>query len=230
MKAILGEKLGMGQIFTPEGKATPSTLIKAGPCPIVQVKTREKDGYPAVQIGYGAVKKVSKPLAGHFNKAKVKPVRFLREFRQERTKDSAVEYRPGNEVKVDIFKGGEYVEVTGISKGKGFQGGVKRWGFKGGPGSHGSMQHRAPGSIGASSFPSKVVKGHHMAGHMGAERVTVQNLKVVKVIPEKDLLVVKGAVPGPRGGLLLIRQSPREIREPKAPPPPAKLTRKVKKR
>ncbi|RDV83363.1 50S ribosomal protein L3 [Ammonifex thiophilus] len=204
MKGILGKKLGMTQYFTPAGEAMAVTVIKAGPCVVVQTKNREKDGYEAIQVGFEEVPehRVNKPLRGHFARAGLKPLRYLREFRVP----DASAYTVGQEIKVDIFSPGEKVDVTGISKGKGFAGGIKRHGFSRGPMSHGSKYHRRPGSLGAKG-PARVFKGRKLPGHMGMERVTVQNLEVVKVDPERNLLVVKGAVPGPRGGLLIIRQA-----------------------
>ncbi|MDE2484240.1 MAG: 50S ribosomal protein L3, partial [candidate division NC10 bacterium] len=181
------------------------TIIEAGPCPVVQRKTIGTDGYEAIQIGYQAerkAKKVTKPLKGHFDKAKVAPQKHLGEFHLE--SPESTKYAVGQVLTVGLFEPGEKVRVTGITKGKGFQGGVKRWGYRGGPETHGSMFHRAPGSIGASSFPSRVFKGHHMPGRMGSDTMTVKGLKVVKVIPEQNLVLVKGAVPGPAGGLVTI--------------------------
>lgn len=204
-KGILGKKLGMTQLFDEEGRLIPVTVIEAGPCAVVQKKTVENDGYNAVQIGFLDQKerRVNKPLKGHFDKAKVGYKRFLREFRL----DNVDELNVGDEIKVDIFEVGERVDVTGTSKGKGFQGAIKRWGSRRGPMSHGSHYHRGVGSLGAASDPSKVMKGKKLPGHMGAERVTVQNLDVVKVDVEKNLLLVKGAVPGPKGGLLMIKNT-----------------------
>ena len=203
---LLGKKVGITQLFNDSGDAVPVTIIEAGPCPVVQQKTiGGTDGYEAIQIGYQAerkAKKVTKPLKGHFDKAKVAPQRHLREFRLEPPESS--NYAVGQMLTVGLFEPGEKVQVTGITKGKGFQGGVKRWGYRGGPKTHGSMFHRAPGSIGASSFPSRVFKGHHMPGRMGTDTVSVKGLKVVKVIPEQNLVLVKGAVPGPAGGLVAI--------------------------
>jgi large subunit ribosomal protein L3 len=194
----------MTQIFDEKDKVIPVTVIEAGPCVVTQIKTPEIDGYAAVQLGYGDIeeRKVNKPLMGHFARAKVKPKRHLAEFRTEKP----VEYQIGDELKVDIFEVGKKADITGVSKGKGFAGVVKRWGFRGGPGSHGSHFHRAPGSIGAAATPSKVAKGRKMPGHMGNERVTVKNLEIVKVDPEQNLLFVKGAIPGARGSLVLIKQ------------------------
>lgn len=202
---LIGKKVGMTQLFDENGKAVPVTVIEAGPCPVVQRKTAGNDGYEAIQIGFRSepkAKKVTKPLKGHFDKAKVAPMKHLKEFRLE--SPETAEYAVGQVLTVALFQVGEKVRVTGVTKGKGFQGGVKRWGYLGGPETHGSMFHRAPGSIGASSFPSRVFKGHHMPGRMGGETTTIKGLKVVKVIPEQNLVLVRGAVPGPSGGLLAI--------------------------
>ncbi len=194
----------MTQVFDREGRAVPVTVVEAGPCTIVQKKALDKDGYEAIQLGYLAVKpkRVSKPLSGHFSKAKVPPMRHLQEMRLH----SAAEYQIGQTLTVSLFAEGEEVVVTGTSKGRGFQGGVKRWGYRGGAKSHGSMFHRAPGSIGASSFPSRVFKGHHMPGRMGGEQVTVHGLHVVRRDADRNLLLIRGAVPGPQGGLLTVRK------------------------
>jgi large subunit ribosomal protein L3 len=202
---LLGKKVGMTQLFNESGVAVSVTIIEAGPCPVVQQRTISTNGYEAIQIGYQAerkAKKVTKPLKGHFDKAKVAPQKHLREFRLESPEIS--KYAVGQILTVGLFEPGEKVRVTGVTKGKGFQGGVKRWGYRGGPETHGSMFHRAPGSIGASSFPSRVFRGHHMPGRMGSDTMTVKGLKVVKVIPEQNLLLVSGAVPGPAGGLVTI--------------------------
>lgn len=202
---LLGQKLGMTQLFDDSGNAVPVTIIEVGPCPVVQRKTIGTDGYEAIQIGYKAerkARKVTKPLKGHFDKANVAAQKHLREFRLEPQESS--EYSVGQILTVGLFEPGEKVRVTGITKGKGFQGGVKRWGYLGGPETHGSMFHRAPGSIGASSFPSRVFKGHHMPGRMGTDTASVKGLKVVKVIPEQNLVLLKGAVPGPAGSLVTI--------------------------
>lgn len=202
---LLGQKLGMTQLFDDSGNAVPVTIIEAGPCPVVQRKTIGTDGYEAIQIGYKAerkARKVTKPLKGHFDKANVAAQKHLREFRLEPQESS--EYSVGQILTVGLFEPGEKVRVIGITKGKGFQGGVKRWGYLGGPETHGSMFHRAPGSIGASSFPSRVFKGHHMPGRMGTDTASVKGLKVVKVIPEQNLVLLKGAVPGPAGSLVTI--------------------------
>ena len=203
---IIGIKLGMTQVFAQDGTSVPCTVLQAGPCVVVQRRTAQKDGYEAVQLGlveFVKPQRINRPMTGHFKKAGVPPLRLLREFRLE---ESADETKVGDRVLVGRFAPGEIVDVTGVSKGKGFQGGVKRWHFRGGDETHGSMHHRAPGGIGASSFPSRVWKGQHFPGHMGHERVTVKNLRVVKVDSEENLLLVRGAVPGPTGGYLLIRK------------------------
>jgi len=202
---LIGKKVGMTQLFDENGKVVPVTVIEAGPCPVVQRKTAASDGYEAIQIGFWPqlkAKRVTRPMRGHFEKVKVAPQKHLREFRLESAAPAS--YTVGQVLTVALFEVGEKVRVTGTSKGKGFQGGVKRWGFRGGPETHGSMFHRAPGSIGASSFPSRVFKGHHMPGRMGGALTTVKGLKVVKIIPEQNLLLVRGAVQGPAGGLLTI--------------------------
>lgn len=202
---LLGQKLGMTQLFDDSGNAVPVTVIEAGPCPVVQRKTIGTDGYEAIQIGYKAepeIRKITKPLKGHFAKVNVAAQKHLREFRLE--PEESAQYSVGQILTVDLFEMGEKVRVTGITKGKGFQGGVKRWGYLGGPETHGSMFHRAPGSIGASSFPSRVFKGHHMPGRMGTDTASVKGLKVMKIIAEQNLVLVKGAVPGPAGSLIII--------------------------
>jgi large subunit ribosomal protein L3 len=203
---ILGIKLGMTRVFAEDGTAVPCTVMQAGPCVVVQRRTKQKDGYDAVQLGlveFVKPQRISKPMTGHFKKADVAPLRWLREFRLDESSD---ETKAGDRVLVERFAPGEYVDVTGVSKGKGFQGGVKRWHFRGGDETHGSMFHRAPGGIGASSFPSRVWKGQHFPGHMGHERVTVKNLRIVKVDNDDNLLLVRGAVPGPQGCYLMIRK------------------------
>lgn len=204
-KGILGRKHGMTQIFDEKGEVIPVTVIEAGPCVVVQKKTVETDGYNAIQVGFGDVKekRLTKPLIGHFKKAGVLFKRYLREFRL----DDISGYEVGSEIKVDIFKPGDRVDVTGISKGKGFAGVVKRYGANRGPMSHGSKYHRRVGSMGATTDPGRTFKGKIMPGHMGHERVTIQNLEVVKVDPELNLLLVKGSVPGPKGSLLIIKDS-----------------------
>ena len=202
---LIGKKVGMTQLFDENGKVVPVTVIEAGPCPVVQRKTAASDGYEAIQIGFWPqlkAKRVTRPMRGHFENAKVAPQKHLREFRLGPAAPSG--YTVGQVLTVALFEVGEKVRVTGTSKGKGFQGGVKRWGFRGGPATHGSMFHRAPGSIGASSFPSRVFRGHHMPGRMGGALTTVKGLKVVKIILEQNLLLVRGAVQGPAGGLLTI--------------------------
>ncbi|HOO12386.1 MAG TPA: 50S ribosomal protein L3 [Bacillota bacterium] len=205
VKGILGRKLGMTQVFDENGNIIPVTVIKAGPVKVVQKKTVESDGYSAIQVGFEDVKpaRVNKPIKGHFEKSGVEYKRVLREFRIENPED----YEVGQEIKVDTFKEGEKVDVAGTSKGKGFQGVIKRWGQGRGPMAHGSKYHRGVGSMGGSSSPSRTFKGKKMPGRMGGERVTVQNLEVVKVDPEHNLMLLKGAVPGPKGGLLVIRNS-----------------------
>jgi len=203
---LVGRKVGMTQIFDENGAAVPVTVIEAGPCPVVQKKTVASDGYEAIQIGFRSEAKaarLTKPVRGHFDKVQVPYQRHLREIR---LRGGEGEFQVGQVLTVSLFAAGDTVRITGISKGKGFQGGVKRWGYKGGPKTHGSMFHRAPGSIGASSYPSRVFRGHHLPGHMGAARLTVRGLTVVSVDPEKNLVLVRGAVPGPTGGLLTIRK------------------------
>jgi large subunit ribosomal protein L3 len=207
VNGILGIKLGMTQVFADDGACVPCTVLQAGPCVVVQRRTAEKDGYDAVQLGlveFIKPQRLTKPLTGHFKKAGVAPMRFVREVRME---DSKEETKPGDRVLVDAFTIGEYVDVTGVSKGRGFAGGVKRWHYRGGDATHGSMFHRAPGGIGASSFPSRVWKGQHFPGHMGHERVTAKNLRVVKVDAEENLLFVRGSVPGPNGSYIMVRKS-----------------------
>ncbi|MCC5912588.1 MAG: 50S ribosomal protein L3 [Clostridiaceae bacterium] len=205
MKGLIGKKVGMTQVFNEDGVVVPVTVIEVQPNVVAQVKTNEKDGYNAVQIGYDVVKEknVNKPLKGHFDKAGVAPQRRLREFRGE----NVGEFTAGQEIKADIFQVGEKVDITGISKGKGFQGVIKRHGQSRGPMSHGSRYHRRPGSMGASAYPGRVFKGKKLPGHMGAVQVTVQNLEVVKIDAERNALLVKGAVPGPKKGLLIIKET-----------------------
>lgn len=199
---LLGKKLGMTQVFD-ESRLTPVTVIEAGPCRVVTIKTKERDGYEAVQLSYGEVKerKLSKAELGHLKKQQAPASRVLREF------EKAGEATVGESVTVSMFKKGDWVDVVGISKGKGFQGVVRRHNYAGGPESHGSMFHRHPGSMGASSYPSRVWKGKTLPGHMGAERVTVQRLKVVDSRPEENLLFVRGAIPGATNGLIVVRKS-----------------------
>lgn len=204
-KAILGRKLGMTQIFDENGRVIPVTVIKAGPCVVVQKKTAENDGYDAVQVGFEEIREklVNKPMKGHFEKANVKPLRFVKEFRLEDVSGLEV----GSEIKADTFVVGEKVDVTGTSKGKGFQGVIKRWNANRGPMTHGSKYHRSVGSMGASSDPSRTFKGKKMPGHMGAKKSTMLNLTVAKVDAERNLILIKGAVPGPKKGLVIIRDS-----------------------
>lgn len=204
MKMIIGRKVGMTQIFK-DNKAIPVTIIKAGPCVVVQKKTVETDGYNALQLGFEEIpeRKVNKPLLGHFKKFGVKPFRILKEFRVE----NVDEFEIGQEINVSMFKEGDVVDVTGWSKGRGFAGAMKRWGFRGGPKSHGSKFHRQLGSVGQHTEPAKIWKGKKMPGRYGNERVTIRNLEVVEVDTENNLLVVRGGVPGARGGLLLIRSA-----------------------
>jgi large subunit ribosomal protein L3 len=206
VNGIIGKKLGMTQIFAPDGTVTPVTVIKAGPCVVVQRKTVSTDGYEAVQLGLveeKAPKAVNKPMKGHFEKAGIPPTRILREFRLEDATEVVV---VGDKILVDQFVANDTVEIIGTSKGRGFAGVIKRHGFHGGRATHGSMFHRAPGSIGASAYPSRVIKGTRMPGHMGVERKTVKNLKVVQVNAEENLILIKGAIPGPTGAYLLIKK------------------------
>lgn len=205
MKKILGRKLGMTQIFTEDGTVIPVTVIEAGPMKVVQKKSADKDGYNAIQVGFGEVKekRVNKPLKGHFGKADVELKRVLREIRVE----NADQYEIGQEIKADVFSTGDKVDVIGVSKGKGYQGVIKRHNQHRGPMTHGSKYHRGIGSMGASAYPARIFKNKKMPGHMGHERVTVQNLEVIRIDAEKNFILVKGAVPGPKGGLITIRES-----------------------
>lgn len=204
---IIGKKIGMTQVFRPDGQVVPVTLLKAGPCVVVQRKTPARDGYDAVQLALiEKARKPSKPAAGHLKKAGLEGgARFLREFRLK----GGADLKPGDRVLVDQFRPNEKVDVTGVSKGRGFAGVVRRHGFGGGDATHGSMFHRAPGSIGASSYPSRVFPGTRMGGHMGAAQVTVRNLEVIDVDPDDHVLMVKGAVPGPNGGYVIVRRAKR---------------------
>ena len=208
-KAILTTKVGMTQIFNEDGVLTPVTVLQAGPCVVTQVKTEENDGYSAVQVGFVDKKEkgINKPQKGHFDKAGVAPKRFVREFRFE----NAEEYTVGQEIKADIFAAGDKIDATATSKGKGYAGGIKRHGLKSGPSAHGSKYHRHAGSNGACSDPSKVFKGKHMPGHMGSEQVTVQNLEIVRVDTENNLLLVKGAVPGPKKSMVTIKETVKSL-------------------
>jgi len=212
---ILGRKIGMTQIFRPDGQVVPVTLLKAGPCAVVQRKTPATDGYDAVQLGlveFVKPKRLNKPKTGHLKKAGVEGAKFVREFRLERhegdqDRPASGDFKPGDQVLVTDFKPTDKVDVIGVSKGRGFAGLVKRHNFRGGDATHGSMFHRAPGSIGASSFPSRVLPGMRMAGHMGHAQVTVRNLEVIDVDADDNVLVVKGAVPGPNGGYVVVRRA-----------------------
>ncbi len=209
-KAILGKKLGMTQIFDEKGRVIPVTVIEAGPCTVVQVKTKDADGYEAIKLGFGDVKesKLTKPKMGEFKKANISPKKHLREFRLEE-----IAYNVGDELKADIFSAGEKVDITGTSKGKGFQGVIKRHGQHRGPMGHGSMYHRRPGSMGSTSTPGRVFKGKKLPGHMGMETVTIQNLEVIRVDLDKNVILVKGSVPGNKGALLKIRDSVKTLKK-----------------
>ena len=200
---LLGTKLGMTQVFGEGGVTIPVTVIQAGPCYVTQIKTAERDGYNAIQLAYGETRKLTRPERGHLRKAGVPPMRYLREFRVTNPTD----YRLGQQLTVSIFRPGEKVDVIGTSKGRGFAGVVKRHGFAGGPRTHGQSDRlRAPGSIGSGTTPGRVLKGLRMAGHMGNERVTIKNLEIVRVDPERNLLLVKGSVPGHIKGLVMVRR------------------------
>jgi len=204
VKGILGRKVGMTQVFDEGGHAVPVTVLEAGPCRVAQVKTPERDGYAAIQLAFGAARRLTKPLAGHLTKAGIDSARDLVELRLDEPGDHA----PGQEIKADIFEPGELVDVIGVTKGKGFAGVMKRHNFGGLSASHGTeRKHRSPGSIGACATPARVFKGTRMAGHMGHRRVTTLNLRVVKADPERNLLLLRGAVPGPNGGLVMVRSA-----------------------
>lgn len=204
-KGILAQKLGMTQIFDETGKVIPVTVVLAGPNSVVQKKTAEKDGYDSVQVGFIDLKdkKANKPLKGHFAKAGVAPKKFVKELRL----DDVSGLNVGDEIKADIFAAGDKIDVAGITKGKGYAGTIKRWGTHRGPMTHGSGYHRGPGSMGMCSDPGRVFKGKRLPGHMGVERVTIQNLTVVKVDAEKNIMLIKGGVPGPKGGLLIVKDT-----------------------
>jgi large subunit ribosomal protein L3 len=208
-EGLIGRKVGMTQVFANDGSHVPVTVIQAGPCTIVGIRKKDTHGYDALQLGFEAKKKnVTKPEAGLFKKLNVTPMRVLRELRLDKSAAEKLgEYQIGQNLTVDIFAPGQLVDVVGVSKGKGFQGGIKRHGWSGGDATHGSMFHRAPGSIGASSDPSRVFPGHKLPGRMGTDRRTVLNLAVVRVMPEQNLVLVRGAVPGAIGGLVLVRKS-----------------------
>ena len=203
-KAIIGRKVGMTQIFNEKGMVVPVTVIEAGPCVVAQVKTVETDGYNAVQLGFGEVKEkhINKPEKGHFEKAKLTPKKHLREFRLD-----TIDVKVGDEIKADIFEVGEKIDVQGTSKGKGIQGVINRHGQHRGPMGHGSMYHRRPGSMGATSTPGRVFKGKKLPGHMGVQTVTIQNLDVVRVDIDKNVILVKGSVPGNKGSILKIKSA-----------------------
>jgi len=204
-KGLIGKKVGMSQIFDDQGVAVPVTVIEAGPCYVTQVRTIEKDQYTAVQLGYGEVspKRLTGGELGHLKRENLPPLRFLKEFRVKK-----LDVSPGDEIKVDVFSQGERVDVIGTSIGKGFQGPVKRYGFSGGPKTHGQSDRlRAPGSSGAGTTPGRVYRGKRRAGHTGHERVTAQNLKVILVDPERNIIAVQGSVPGPKGGVVMIKEA-----------------------
>ena len=211
MKALIGRKVGMTQIFNDEGHVVPVTAIEVGPCVITQIKTEEQDGYTAVQLGFGDVKesKLTKPAKGKFDKVKLTPKKYLKEFRV----DSVEGMNVGDELNADTFAVGDKVDVQGTSKGKGFQGVIKRWGQHRGPMGHGSMYHRRPGSMGPTSTPGRVFPGKHLPGHMGDVTVTVQNLEVVKVDLDKNVILVKGSVPGAKGAILRVKSSVKTKKE-----------------
>ena len=204
-KAILGKKIGMTQVFTEDGQLIPVSVIQAGPCQVVQKKTEEVDGYTAVQVGYEDKKerRANKPEKGHFQKANVPVKKYLKEFKL----DNAAELNVGDELTVEQFADGDVLDVTGTSKGHCFAGTIKRWGTHRGPMTHGSHYHRGPGSLGACSDPSRVFKGKKMPGHYGVVKVTIQNLDLVKIDKERNLLLVKGSIPGPKGGLVVVRNA-----------------------
>ncbi len=206
MRAIIGKKIGMTRFFDDAGKSNSVTVIETGPCYVTQIKSKDTDGYTAIQVGYGEKneKHITKPLKGHFAKAKVSPAVLLKEFRDLESEEPL---KPGDTLKLDAFTAGDTVSVTGVSKGKGFSGVIKRHNFRGGPKTHGQSDRlRAPGSIGSSSYPSRVYKGMRMAGQMGGKTVTVKGLQVLKVDPENNILIIKGAVPGANKGIVLIRK------------------------
>ncbi len=206
VQGIIGKKVGMTQVYAENGQAYPVTVIEAGPCVVVQRKSKDKDGYSAVQLGLVEARKaksVTKPMKGHFDKAGLPPCRVLREFRVE----DGAEVKVGDKVSVELFAPGDTLTVSGVSRGKGFQGVIKRHNFRGGAATHGSMFHRAPGSIGASAFPSRVLPGMKGAGHMGTDKVTLRNVTVVRVDAGNNLLIVRGAVPGAGGSIVVIRKN-----------------------
>ncbi|MDD4840174.1 MAG: 50S ribosomal protein L3 [Clostridia bacterium] len=204
-KAIIGIKLGMSQIFAADGKVVPVTVVEAGPCPVVQVKTKQNEGYDAIQIAFGTIKatRVTKPIAGHFKKANVTAARYLRELRLA----DCSKYAAGDAIKCDVFAEGDHIDVSGVSKGHGFAGVIQRWNQHTGPMAHGSGYHRGVGSMGACSSPSRVFKNKHMPGHWGQEKVTIQNLSIARVDTARNLLLIKGAIPGAKGSLVVIKNS-----------------------
>lgn len=206
VKGILGEKLGMTQVFTDDGRAVPVTVLRAGPCTVTQIRTAERDGYSAVQLGFGemAAKRLNKPRTGHLSASKASALRSLVEIRT----DDASSFQLGSKITADVFGPGESVDVVGVSKGKGFAGAMKRWNFAGKEASHGTdRKHRSPGSANAGTTPGRVFKGKKSPGHLGHERVTILSLEVVEADPERNLLLIRGAVPGPIGGLVLVRNA-----------------------
>lgn len=203
MIGMLGKKIGMSQIYSERGDVVPTTILEIGPCYVVQKKTKEKDGYDALQLGFGKVKNLNKPMTGHFKKNKIQACHELKEIRVS----NITEYNVGQEIKVNVFNAGDKVAVIGYTKGRGFAGGVKRWGWHSGPASHGSMSHRRIGSVGSTTFPGRPWRGRTLPGQYGNERVTVKNLKVLKVDDENNLLFVKGAVPGPKNGMIMVEKS-----------------------
>jgi large subunit ribosomal protein L3 len=206
VKGILGRKIGMTQVFDGDGHAVPVTVIEAGPCRVAQIKRPDIDGYSAIQLAFGTPRRTSKPKAGHLQKAKIDGARYLVELRL----DDSAGYELGSEIKADVFETGDVVDVVGVTKGKGFAGVIKRHNFHGLSASHGTeRKHRSPGSVGACATPARVFKGTRMAGHMGHRRVTTLNLKVIQADPERNLLLVRGAVPGPKGGLVMVRSAVR---------------------
>jgi len=204
-KAILGTKVGMTQMFREDGTMIPVSVVLAGPCPVVQVKNKERDGYEAVQVAFKPVREklITRPEKGHLKKAGLGAYRYVREFKLE----DAANYEVGSEIKADVFENGDYVDVVGTSKGKGFAGSIKRWNQARGRKTHGSHSYRVAGSMGACTYPGEVFKTKHLPGHMGVERVTVQNLEVVRVDAERNLLLIKGAIPGAKGGLVMVKET-----------------------
>jgi large subunit ribosomal protein L3 len=213
-EGLIGRKRGMTQVFGEDGNRIPVTVVEAGPCTVVGVRTKASHGYDALQLGFEPAKKkaLTKPMAGHYKRAGVATAtRVLKEIRLQKTENVAA-YEVGQTLTADLFNPGELVDVVGLTKGKGFQGGVKRHGWSGGDQSHGSMFHRAPGSIGASSDPSRVWPGHHLPGRMGGDRRTVLNLPVVRVLPAQNLILLRGAIPGPKDGLVMVRKSVKQTK------------------